>query len=119
METVKKFYEAFKKDKQMHERAKELNFGQPQDKETAMAALITFAAKEGYSFTAEEAEAYFANKPAGEVTDEELDGVAGAGMGDVCPKGFSLWLLAFQDIRQKVDECRECPICSVTGKKKY
>jgi predicted ribosomally synthesized peptide with nif11-like leader len=77
METVKKFYEALGKDKQMQERAERLDIGKSPDKETAMAALIKFAAKEGYSFTSEEIAAYFANQPVKEVADAALEGVAG------------------------------------------
>jgi sulfatase maturation enzyme AslB (radical SAM superfamily) len=117
LETIKQFYEALGKDTQMQGRMKELDFGNPQDKETAMAVLINFAAREGYSFTAEEAAAYIENRHKGEVTDEELEGIAGAGSGiydpgcryvgwDVSHYVHEPWL------RDLIDNCRfECPYC--------
>jgi hypothetical protein len=99
METVKMFYEVLGKDNQMQERAKELDLGQSQDKETAVAALITFAEREGYSFTAEEAQAYFENRHRGEVPDEELDGIAGGMDGSKkCTKCGNPVVLAAGDV---------------------
>jgi predicted ribosomally synthesized peptide with nif11-like leader len=126
METVKKFYEALEKDEQMRERVKELDYGKAPDKETAMAVLINFAENEGYSFTAEEAEAYFSNNTRGEVPDAELEGIAGAGSGDsykpytptyTCRLGYAPFqYTGYADVYKTVNECRLCYYCYLVGR---
>jgi predicted ribosomally synthesized peptide with nif11-like leader len=82
MEKVKEFYKALSSDAAMKERAKALlDKGRPADEAEAAAALIAFAKSEGYDFTADELKAY-ASAGAKELSDEELENVAGGGCGD-------------------------------------
>ncbi|MDR2560747.1 MAG: Nif11-like leader peptide family natural product precursor [Holophagales bacterium] len=77
MEKVKEFYKALSSDEAMKERAKAmLDKGKPADEAEAAGAVIAFAKSEGYDFTAEELKA-FASAGARELSDEELENVAG------------------------------------------
>jgi hypothetical protein len=76
MDNVKKFYEALAKDTAMQERAKPLFGEKPEIDDAALDALVEFAAKEGYSFTADEARAYI-KEDSGELSDDQLEAVAG------------------------------------------
>jgi predicted ribosomally synthesized peptide with nif11-like leader len=93
MENAKKFYEALTKDPAMQERAKNLVGEKPANEEAALAAIVEFAAKEGYSFTADKARAYITERKAeaakGEMSDEELANVAG-GCSHTCPLSYYL-----------------------------
>jgi len=80
MDNVKKFYEALAKDEAMQKRAKALNEHKPADEAAVRDTLIAFAAKEGYAFTADEAQAYIAESAKGELNDEQLEAVAGGKM---------------------------------------
>ncbi|MEL7622574.1 MAG: Nif11-like leader peptide family RiPP precursor [Clostridiales bacterium] len=76
MENIKKFYEALAQDKAMQERAKVLNDTKPGEEAEAFAAIVAFAAQEGYSFTTAELAEY--NKAQSkELSDDELEAVAG------------------------------------------
>ncbi len=77
MEQIKAFYEALAKDQAMQERAKELKGG---SQEENAAAIVAFAAKEGYAFSAEELTAYIEGEQKnreGALSDSDLEGVAG------------------------------------------
>ena len=85
MEKVKQFYEALADDAGMKERAAKLSEagGEQPDKAAATAAILAFAKAEGYDFTAEELAAYAEALPkpqgATELTDDEMNAVAGGG----------------------------------------
>jgi predicted ribosomally synthesized peptide with nif11-like leader len=74
MENAKKFYEALARDTAMQERAKKLiDEKQKQaNDEAAQAAIVNFAAKEGYSCTAAELMDY-----SRELSEDSLSEVAG------------------------------------------
>ncbi|MDR2560748.1 MAG: Nif11-like leader peptide family RiPP precursor [Holophagales bacterium] len=81
MEKVKEFYKALSSDPAMRGRGKALlDKGKPADEAEATGAVIAFAKSEGYDFTAEELKA-FAAAGAKELSDEELENVAGGGCG--------------------------------------
>ena len=89
MENVKKFYDALASSDALKEKAAKLNEkyigAEKADEEAATAAIIAFAASEGYNFTAEELADYTktAGKPAPqELSQDELDAVAGGS--DAC-----------------------------------
>ena len=84
MENVKKFYETLANSETLKEKAAKLNEKyietEKADEEAITAAIIAFAASEGYNFTAEELAAYTktAGKPAPqELSQDELEAVAG------------------------------------------
>ena len=83
MEKVTQFYEALANDVGMIERAAKLKetFGEQPDKAAVNNAIIAFAKAEGYDFTAEELTVYAEALPkpqgAAELTDDELEAVAG------------------------------------------
>lgn len=85
MENVQKFYEALTKDKEMQKRAQKMNVTKPADEDAALAEIIAFAEKEGYSITASDVKEYISfrkTKKMGEISDDELDNVAGGGCGN-------------------------------------
>ena len=84
MENAKKFYDALANSETLKEKAAKLNEkyngAEKADEEAVTAAIIAFAASEGYSFKAEELAAYTktAGKPAPqELSQDELNAVAG------------------------------------------
>ncbi|MDR2560754.1 MAG: Nif11-like leader peptide family RiPP precursor [Holophagales bacterium] len=86
MEKVKEFYKALSSDPAMRERGKALyDKGKPADAAEATSAVIAFAKSEGYDFTAEEMIAEmkaFVAAGAKELSDEELESIAGGGCKD-------------------------------------
>ena len=82
MENIKKFYEALSTDTAMRERAKTLSKNPASDEAEAFAEIIEFAKAEGYDFTAEELKAFFSSGRTTELSDEELENVAGGGCKD-------------------------------------
>jgi predicted ribosomally synthesized peptide with nif11-like leader len=87
VENVKKFYDALATDSAMQERAKALNDEKPEGEEAVLAAIVAFAEKEGYTFTAEELAAYTEENSKGELREDELEMVAGGGEPCVCVVG--------------------------------
>jgi predicted ribosomally synthesized peptide with nif11-like leader len=79
MEDVKKFYAALAQDANIQERAKMLNSDKPGDEASTAAAIVAFAAKEGYSFTVDDVKAYLTENATTELTDDDLKAVAGGG----------------------------------------
>jgi predicted ribosomally synthesized peptide with nif11-like leader len=85
MENVKKFYETLAADTEMQERAKTLNDSKPDNEEAILTAIIGFAAKEGYTLTANEIKAYHEANAKIELPDDELDAAAGGeGLSCIC-----------------------------------
>ena len=82
MEIIKKFYEALSTDEAMRERAKTLSEKPTSDEAEAMERIIAFAKTEGYSFTVEDLRAFFTSSRAKELSDEELENVAGGACKD-------------------------------------
>ncbi len=84
MSKVKEFYDAMAKDEAMQGRAKKAVGDQRADKDAAVAKLVDFAGKEGYSFTADEMKEYLsAQKKSGEIGDDVLGKVAGGWFWDL------------------------------------
>lgn len=79
MKNIKEFYEALANDKEMQERAKAMNSEKPENEEAALAAVVEFAEKEGYDFTADQLKTYVEEQKTKELTDEELEQAAGGG----------------------------------------
>ena len=84
MENVKNFYDELASSDALKEKAAKLNEkyneAEKADEEAITAAIIAFAASEGYNFTAEELAAYTktAGKPVQqELSQDELEAVAG------------------------------------------
>ncbi|MDR2560750.1 MAG: Nif11-like leader peptide family RiPP precursor [Holophagales bacterium] len=90
MEKVKEFYKALSSNEAMKERAKALLDKKPANEAEAASAAIAFAKSEGYDFTLDDLKAYTA-AGAKELSDEELENVAGGGCKDtaacVCAVG--------------------------------
>jgi predicted ribosomally synthesized peptide with nif11-like leader len=74
MSKVTEFYEAYSKDEAMQERASALKGSGEEGGKIAVEAIVAFAKREGYSFTAEELEDSINSK---ELSEEELKAVAG------------------------------------------
>ena len=91
MQKVKEFYEALAKDREMQERAQTMDSEKAVSEDDALAAVLQFAGKEGYDFTAEELKEYTEGQKAVQLTDEELEQVAA---GEIDPYGYGCFCLA-------------------------
>jgi predicted ribosomally synthesized peptide with nif11-like leader len=74
MSKVTEFYEAFSKDEAMQKRANALKGSGEVSGKSKTEAIIAFAKKEGYTFTAEEFKDFLDSK---ELSDDDLKSVAG------------------------------------------
>lgn len=90
MQKVKEFYEALAKDREMQERAQVMGDEKPASEDDALAAVLEFAGKEGYNFTAEALKEYLESQKAVQLTDEELEQVAAGG---ISPDGYGCFCL--------------------------
>ena len=77
MSNVKNFYEALAKDKEMQERAKELNSKQFKNEDDKIATIVEFANKEGYEMTAQDIKDYMKEHSNMDLSDDMLESVTG------------------------------------------
>jgi predicted ribosomally synthesized peptide with nif11-like leader len=94
-ETVKTFFKQVEADQNLNDQYKSLVKGMAAanaDEAAAMQQVVAFAAQQGFAFTAEDVQLAAAEMQGDELTDEELDAVAGGwglmfvhkGYGGIC-----------------------------------